>query len=222
MGCQAGTLCPSLCTHCVAADGAELRREEGPVGLGVWVCSRKGWGMVATTHTHKSGCHATPAHSRSASSFPAASHTLCADSAPSTEGKRGSPFPAQDPAASQGHPRPRGTHRQHLPVSQQVRQPRLPCCCSAVAIWDAGWHFCWPLSGFPLLSCPASSNPTTSCSSLLLIICFGLLSQIINLFTCGPPLLDTPGDSVLILSLGPPSPLLQGIRQTPLVMPNHW
>lgn len=89
----------------------------------------------------------------------AASHTSCADSAPTTEGRRRSPFPL-----SRGHHRPPGTHRRHPSVSPQVRWPRPPCCRSAVTARAVACTSA--RSSLPSCHPPHSSSLVPSCGPL--------------------------------------------------------
>lgn len=161
---QGRTIIP-LCTHRATACGPELRREVGPRCL-----SGEGTGRLGdlTLFRHQGGAivttHVAPPCSGSVCASLAASRTSCADSVPSTKDWLGSPSPAQGPAARRGHRRPPGTHRRHLPASQQVRRPCLPCCPSAVTTWAAA-----SLSaGSCLLSChlpQAVPPPLVPCCS---------------------------------------------------------
>lgn len=89
----------------------------------------------------------------------AASHTSCADSAPTTKGRRRSPFPL-----SRGHHRPPGTHRRHPSVSPQVRWPRPPCCRSAVTARAVACTSA--RSSLPSCRPPHSSSLVPSCGPL--------------------------------------------------------
>lgn len=115
----------------------EWRRQLQAQGLGPVLSPGLGHG-----HRHPHGEHSV--HASALCAPLAASHMSCADSAPTTEDRWGSPFPL-----SKDHRRPLGRHRPHPSVSQQVRWPRPPCCRSTVTTRAVA---CTSAS-FPLLFC---------------------------------------------------------------------
>ena len=137
--------CPSPSHTPGPAADAELRHGSGtrPMnwGSGSWLVIRAGAVVATLSLTHQP--EQVSSHPPELCAFLAASRPSCADSALSTAGRRGSPFPTQGPAASQGHRRPPGMHRPRPPASQQVRWPLPPCCPDRSG---CGWRFCWLFS----------------------------------------------------------------------------
>nr|XP_030715766.1 E3 ubiquitin-protein ligase CHFR isoform X4 [Globicephala melas] len=98
------------------------------------------------------------------------SRTSCADSAPSTAGRRGGPFPAQGPAVSQGHRRPLGMHHRRPPASRQPRTTCVPCkeatpyAPAASSPCPTGGRSASGTPASPPSSVPSACSPSATCT----------------------------------------------------------